>query len=143
MSRTVALPFAIMQKACAGVFTSIACQFRFNTRTVALFKTSFIPSSDLRPGEKPLNKCPKRGNSSSTESNPIMFPTCDYHTHPQGHSVRPYTLEVLQPWIEQCRAKQIQSIAFTDHDRYIEGVDFDVIDRLRERNPEIEILAGI
>jgi histidinol-phosphatase (PHP family) len=72
-----------------------------------------------------------------------MFPTSDYHTHPQGHTVRPYTIELLQPWIEQCRAKQIQSIAFTDHDRYVEGVDFDVIDRLRERNPEIEILAGI
>src|ERR1700730_15540166 len=28
----------------------------------------------LRPGEKPLNKCLKRGNSSSTESNPLCFP---------------------------------------------------------------------
>ncbi len=73
----------------------------------------------------------------------FMFPTCDYHTHPQGHAVRPYTIELLQPWIEQCRAKQIQSIAFTDHDRYVDGVDFGVIDRLRERNPDIEILAGI
>ena len=72
-----------------------------------------------------------------------MFPTCDYHTHPQGHTVRPYTIELLQPWIDQCRAKQIQSIAFTDHDRYIAGVDFGVLDRLREQNPEIQILAGI
>jgi histidinol-phosphatase (PHP family) len=73
----------------------------------------------------------------------FMFPTCDYHTHPQGHNVRPYTIELLQPWIDQCRAKQIRSIAFTDHDRYIGGVDFAVLDRLRELNPEIEILAGI
>jgi len=72
-----------------------------------------------------------------------MFPNCDYHTHPQGHGVRPYTLELLQPWIDQCRAKQIQSIAFTDHDRYLEGVDFDVIERLRDKNPDIVILAGI
>jgi histidinol-phosphatase (PHP family) len=72
-----------------------------------------------------------------------MFPTCDYHTHPQGHTVRPYTLELLQPWIDQCRLKNIQSIAFTDHDRYVDGVDFGVIDRLREQNPDIEILAGI
>jgi histidinol-phosphatase (PHP family) len=72
-----------------------------------------------------------------------MFPTYDYHTHPQGHSVRPYTIELLQPWIEQCRTKHIQSIAFTDHDRYITGVNFEVIDRLREQNPDIEILAGI
>ena len=73
----------------------------------------------------------------------FMFPTCDYHTHPQGHQVRPYTIELLQPWIDQCRVKQILSIAFTDHDRYIDGIDFAVIDRLREDNPDVEILAGI
>jgi histidinol-phosphatase (PHP family) len=73
----------------------------------------------------------------------FMFPTCDYHTHPQGHLVRPYTIELLQPWIDQCRLKGIQSIAFTDHDRYVEGIDLGVLDRLREQNPDIEILAGI
>jgi histidinol-phosphatase (PHP family) len=72
-----------------------------------------------------------------------MFPTCDYHTHPQGHIVRPYTVELLQPWIEQCRLRGVQSIAFTDHDRYLDGVDFGVIDRLRERNPDTQILAGV
>jgi histidinol-phosphatase (PHP family) len=72
-----------------------------------------------------------------------MFPTCDYHNHPQGHTVRPYTIELLQPWIDQCRLKGIQGIAFTDHDRYLEGVDFDVINRLREQNSDVEILAGI
>ena len=71
-----------------------------------------------------------------------MLP-CDYHTHPQGHQVRRYTLELLQPWINQARAKQVQSIAFTDHDRYHEGVDFEVIERLREQNPDLQILAGI
>jgi histidinol-phosphatase (PHP family) len=68
---------------------------------------------------------------------------CDYHTHPQGHAVRAYSVELLQPWIDRCRERGITSIAFTDHDRYREGIDFDTIDRLRERNPEIEILAGI
>ena len=72
-----------------------------------------------------------------------MFPNCDYHTHPQAHTERPYTIDLLQPWIDQCRPKQIHSIAFTDHDRYIAGFDFDVINRLRERNPDVEILAGI
>jgi histidinol-phosphatase (PHP family) len=68
---------------------------------------------------------------------------CDYHTHPQGHQVRRYTLELLQPWINQARAKQVQSIAFTDHDRYHKGVDFEAIERLREQNPDLQILAGI
>jgi len=73
----------------------------------------------------------------------LMFPSSDYHTHPQGHNVHPYTIDLLQPWIEQCRAKGIRSIAFTDHDRYIAGVDFSVIDHLRDLNPDVLILAGI
>ena len=73
----------------------------------------------------------------------LMNPICDYHTHPQGHDVRPYTIELLQPWIERCRARGIQSIAFTDHDRYLAGVDFDVLDSLREKFPDVEILGGI
>jgi histidinol-phosphatase (PHP family) len=68
---------------------------------------------------------------------------CDYHTHPQGHAVRPYTTDLLQPWIDRSTERGIKSLAFTDHDRYREGVDFDVVDRLREVNPNLEILLGI
>ena len=68
---------------------------------------------------------------------------CDYHTHPQGHAIRPYTIELLQPWIDRCRENKIESIAFTDHDRYRDGVDFDVVGQLRAINPDIEILLGI
>ncbi len=67
----------------------------------------------------------------------------DYHTHPQGHRVQPYTLELLQPWVDSARAKGLNDIAFTDHDRYHAGVDFDVIARLREANPGVKIRAGI
>jgi histidinol-phosphatase (PHP family) len=72
-----------------------------------------------------------------------MQAICDYHTHPQGHNVRPYTIELLQPWIERCREKGIRSIAFTDHDRYLAGVDFNVLDSLRNRSNDVQILAGI
>src|SRR5947209_15197702 len=37
----------------------------------------------------------------------------------------------------------LSDIAFTDHDRYHAGIDFDEIDRLREKNPEVQIRAGI
>jgi histidinol-phosphatase (PHP family) len=67
----------------------------------------------------------------------------DYHTHPQGHRVQPYTLELLQPWVDSARAKGLNDIAFTDHDRYHAGVDFEVIARLREANPDVNIRAGI
>lgn len=67
----------------------------------------------------------------------------DYHTHPQGHRVQRYTKELLQPWAESARRLGLSDIAFTDHDRYHAGIDFDEIDRLRERNPDLQIRAGI
>ena len=67
----------------------------------------------------------------------------DYHMHPQGHRVQPYTLELLQPWVDSARKRNLTDIAFTDHDRYHAGVDFDVIKRLRAANPDVQIRAGI
>jgi histidinol-phosphatase (PHP family) len=67
----------------------------------------------------------------------------DYHTHPQGHRVQNYTQALLQPWIESARRRGLSDIAFTDHDRYHAGVDFDELDRLREKNPDMKIRAGI
>ena len=67
----------------------------------------------------------------------------DYHTHPQGHRVQPYTQPLLQPWIESARQRGLRDIAFTDHDRFHAGVDFDEIEALREKNPDIKIRAGI
>jgi len=67
----------------------------------------------------------------------------DYHSHPQAHSVKPYTPELLQPWADTARRRGLKEIAFTDHDRYHEGVRFDEIDKLRAANPGLKILAGI
>lgn len=72
-----------------------------------------------------------------------LQPFADYHTHPQGHRLQPYTRELLQPWIDSARAKGLSEIAFTDHDRYRDGIGFDEIARLREANPDVHIRAGI
>lgn len=37
----------------------------------------------------------------------------------------------------------VKEIAFTDHDRYCEGVDLDVVERLREIYPDVCFLKGI
>src|SRR5881398_2358092 len=74
---------------------------------------------------------------------PMAMLVCDYHTHPQGHRVQPYTPELLQPWADSARKIALSDIAFTDHDRYHAGIDFDEIDRLREKNADLKIRAGI
>ena len=80
-------------------------------------------------------------NLQRSDSPSVLF--SDYHTHPQGHRVQRYTKELLQPWAESARRLGLSDIAFTDHDRYHAGIDFDEIDRLRERNPDLQIRAGI
>lgn len=67
----------------------------------------------------------------------------DYHMHPQGHRLQPYTEALLQPWANQARKIGLRDIALTDHDRYHEGVDFDEIERLRRANPDLKIRSGI
>src|ERR1700682_2597528 len=67
----------------------------------------------------------------------------DYHSHPQGHQVQPYTQKLLQPWINSARARGLTDIAFTDHDRFHAGVDFGAINQLREKNVDLRIRAGI
>src|SRR5437764_15412469 len=67
----------------------------------------------------------------------------DYHSHPQGHRVQPYSQALLQPWADSARNIGLRDFAFTDHDRYHQGVRFDEIERLRENNPNLKIRAGI
>src|SRR5205823_4704924 len=67
----------------------------------------------------------------------------DYHSHPQGHRVQPYSRELLQPWIDSAGGHGLNDIAFTDHDRFHAGIDFDEIDKLRAANPDLKIRAGI
>jgi histidinol-phosphatase (PHP family) len=76
-------------------------------------------------------------------SNTPLLLFSDYHSHPQGHRVQRYTQEMLQPWADSARRLGLTDIAFTDHDRYHSGIDFDEIDRLREQNPDLRVRAGI
>ena len=57
--------------------------------------------------------------------------------------MQPYTQGLLQPWIESARRHRLSDIAFTDHDRYRAGINFDEIELLREKNPDMKIRAGI
>ena len=81
--------------------------------------------------------------SQNQYSNTPLLLFSDYHMHPQGHRVQRYTQELLQPWADSARRLGLTDIAFTDHDRYHAGIDFDEINRLRERNPDLRIRAGI
>jgi histidinol-phosphatase (PHP family) len=68
----------------------------------------------------------------------------DYHNHPQAHRTDlAYSEKVLQPWADKARELGLKDLALTDHDRYLDGISFDEIYALQERNPDIKIRAGI
>jgi histidinol-phosphatase (PHP family) len=67
----------------------------------------------------------------------------DYHTHPQANRVQSYSPKLLQPWVESARAHGLTDVAFTDHDRFHSGIDFDEIEKLRAANPDVKIRAGV
>ncbi|MCS7063397.1 MAG: histidinol-phosphatase HisJ family protein [Methylacidiphilales bacterium] len=67
----------------------------------------------------------------------------DYHTHPQGHRLQRYDMELLKPWAERALAQGIREIAFTDHDRYCDGVALEAVDQLAEAYPQVRFLKGI
>ena len=83
------------------------------------------------------------GASLHHSNTPTLHLFSDYHTHPQGHRTQRYTQELLQPWIDSARKRGLLDIAFTDHDRFHAGIDFDEIERLREKNSDVKIRAGI
>jgi histidinol-phosphatase (PHP family) len=76
-------------------------------------------------------------------SNTPLLLFSDYHSHPQGHRVQPYTQALLQPWVDSARERGLRDIAFTDHDRFHAGIDFGEIETLRQRNADLHIRAGI
>ena len=54
-----------------------------------------------------------------------------------------YSRELLQLWIDGARTRGLNDVAFTDHDRFHAGINFDEIDKLRAANPDVRIRAGI
>jgi histidinol-phosphatase (PHP family) len=85
---------------------------------------------------------PEQNTSLQRSHTPLLL-FSDYHSHPQGHRVQRYTRELLQPWVESARRRGLSDIAFTDHDRYHAGIDFDEIEGLRAANPDVKIRAGV
>ena len=70
--------------------------------------------------------------------------SADYHNHPQAHRTDlPYSAKVLEPWALKAQELGLKDVAFTDHDRYKDGVSFDEVKKLQEKFPKVKFRAGI
>src|SRR5258708_5047213 len=76
-------------------------------------------------------------------SAPTLRLFSDYHTHPQGHRVQSYSRALRNGGVESAFRRAQTDTAFTDHDRYHAEINFDELERLCDRNPDVKIRAGI
>ena len=67
----------------------------------------------------------------------------DLHTHPIAHGTGSYKKEFLLGFVHKAKEKGIQHLGFTDHDRYLELIDFTVGEKLKEDNAGVQIYLGL
>ncbi|MBC7324487.1 MAG: histidinol phosphate phosphatase, partial [Moorella sp. (in: Bacteria)] len=66
----------------------------------------------------------------------------DYHIHGLAHVGPPHTVGRLLPYVEAAKAAGLTEIGFADHDRYLDGLDFNVFTEL-ERVTGIPVRVGL
>ncbi|MDS1029560.1 histidinol-phosphatase HisJ family protein [Bacillota bacterium LX-D] len=67
----------------------------------------------------------------------------DLHTHPLAHGTGSYDLEYLLPFLEQAQKQKISVFGFSDHDLFLEDVDFSIKDKLNSFFPSLEVRLGL
>ncbi|GAB6099323.1 histidinol-phosphatase HisJ family protein [Halanaerocella petrolearia] len=67
----------------------------------------------------------------------------DYHTHLLGHQDRSGTADEIREFLEQAVANDIAEIGFTDHNRYYQEFDFDLISEVAQEFSNLKVKKGI
>lgn len=68
----------------------------------------------------------------------------DYHNHPLAHDPhRVYTEELLNEWVEKALEVGTTDLAFTDHDRFLKGIDIDIFEKVRDKSESVRLRMGI
>jgi histidinol-phosphatase (PHP family) len=67
----------------------------------------------------------------------------DCHLHPLGHEGGFYQAERLRPFIEEALRKGLTGVGFTDHDWFVDHLDYRTVSLLQEEYQEIDLLFGL
>jgi histidinol-phosphatase (PHP family) len=67
----------------------------------------------------------------------------DYHIHALAHGEYRYSYDWLGRFLIAAKNLNIGEIGFSEHDEYINRIDFHLIGQLKERNPGIIIKMGL
>lgn len=67
----------------------------------------------------------------------------DYHVHGMAHGEFKHTLENLEPFVANAAKKGIAEIGFTEHDWFLQEMDFSLYQKLQEKYPQVQIRVGL
>jgi len=68
----------------------------------------------------------------------------DYHVHAVAHGEYQYTREWLEQFIEQARRQGIMEIGFSEHDEFVDQIDFNLVEKVQNScGNEIKIRLGL
>ena len=67
----------------------------------------------------------------------------DLHVHLLGHLDRKANAENIRSFLEQARASNLTQIGFADHDMYWEDLQLDLIRKVAEEYPDLQVRVGL
>ncbi len=67
----------------------------------------------------------------------------DYHIHAAAHGEYSYSWSWLEQFMNTARSRQLIEIGFTEHDEYINRIDFKLLERIRQEHEDITIKIGL
>ena len=67
----------------------------------------------------------------------------DYHLHVIAHGDRPMTVENILTYCEVAKSRGLKQMGITEHDRYLEDIDFAAFKEAREKSRDVELRLGI
>ena len=67
----------------------------------------------------------------------------DYHLHVIAHGDRPMTVENILVYCEVAKSRGLRQMGVTEHDRYLDDIDFVAFKEAREESQDVELRLGI
>ncbi len=67
----------------------------------------------------------------------------DYHIHAAAHGEYDYSWTWIEQFINTARRRQLIEIGFIEHDEYSSKIDFNLLERIQQKNDDITVKIGL
>jgi len=67
----------------------------------------------------------------------------DYHVHALAHGEFSYTYDWLKAFVIKAQEQGIRELGFSEHDEYLNQIDYDIFRKLKDKFPDMNIKLGL